>query len=76
MVAWARKEVPNVDGRTETEKFMDHWKAASGATSRKKDWVAAWRNWMRNADERLGRNGGGYRTTDKPGTLDEGFWER
>lgn len=76
MVAWARKDVPNVDGRVETEKFRDHWKAASGATARKKDWVAAWRNWMRNADERLGRSGTGYRAADKPGTLDEGFWER
>jgi hypothetical protein len=75
MVAWARKEVPHVDGRLETQKFIDHWTAASGATARKLDWVAAWRNWMRKADEQLGR-GNGYRPPGKPGTLDDGFWER
>jgi len=51
MVEWARSEVPNVDGRRETQKFMDHFRAASGATARKQDWVSAWRNWMRKADE-------------------------
>lgn len=52
MVAWARANVPHVDGRRETEKFVDHWRSASGAAARKTDWVAAWRNWMRKADER------------------------
>lgn len=56
MVAWARKEVPGVDGRRETEKFLDHWRSASGATASKRDWVAAWRNWMRKAAERLPSN--------------------
>ncbi len=55
MVAWAREHVPQVDGRRETERFIDHWHQASGATSRKRDWIAAWRNWMREADDRLGR---------------------
>jgi hypothetical protein len=76
MVAWARKEVPSVDGRLETKKFIDHFTAASGATARKVNWVAAWRNWMRKADEQLGR-GSGYRpAAARPGTLDDGFWER
>jgi hypothetical protein len=52
MVAWATANVPHVDGRRETAKFIDHWRAASGAVARKADWVAAWRNWMRKADER------------------------
>jgi hypothetical protein len=38
--------------RREHDKFVDHWRAASGATARKKDWDAAWRNWMRRAWER------------------------
>jgi hypothetical protein len=75
MVAWARANVPNVDGRVQTQKFTDHWKAASGANARKKDWVAAWRNWMRTADERLAQNGNG-RPQARAETLDDGFWER
>lgn len=27
--------------------FRDHWLAASGPTSRKADWLATWRNWIR-----------------------------
>ena len=34
-------------------RFCDHWRAASGATARKRDWDAAWRNWCRkDADMR------------------------
>lgn len=57
MVEWARLEVPHVDGRRETEKFVDYWRAASGSNARKNDWPAAWRNWMRKADEQLPRHG-------------------
>lgn len=32
----------------ETEKFVDHFRANG---DRKKDWVAAWRNWMRRVDD-------------------------
>lgn len=53
MVAWARDRVPLVDGRLETEKFMNYWQAATGKGSTKRDWVATWRNWMLNARERL-----------------------
>jgi hypothetical protein len=52
MVAWARDRVPHVDGRTETEKFINYWKAKSGAGATKVDWPATWRNWMLNAAER------------------------
>ena len=57
MVAWARTHVPYVDGRRETEKFINHYTAASGAVARKRDWAAAWRNWMYKADDDLGRAG-------------------
>ena len=52
MVAWAREHCPGVDGRYETQKFVDYWKAKSGANATKVDWLATWRNWMRNAAER------------------------
>jgi hypothetical protein len=51
LLAWAREQVPDVNLRRETEKFTDHWRAASGQTARKRDWDAAWRNWMRRADD-------------------------
>lgn len=40
-------------------KFVDYWRAASGAKARKHDWDAAWRNWCRTeADFRpRGSNG-------------------
>lgn len=37
----------------EHEKFHDHWAQASGRTATKRDWDAAWRNWMRTAVDRL-----------------------
>lgn len=48
MVAWAQQETPLVDGRRETAAFIDHWKQAT-KNHRKRDWIAAWRNWMRRA---------------------------
>lgn len=61
MVAWAREHVPDVDGRRETAKFKDYWEAKSGKDATKKDWVAAWRYWMRGAQDRLPANGRSYR---------------
>lgn len=51
MVEWARIEVPDVDGRYETAKFVDYWRGKSGQAATKKDWAATWRNWMRKANE-------------------------
>jgi hypothetical protein len=49
MVAWARERCPHVDGRRETEKFINHWRSKPGANATKLDWVATWRNWMLTA---------------------------
>ena len=51
MVAWARTHAPGVDGKRETERFIDHWNSAGGSNARKRDWVAAWRNWLRKAED-------------------------
>lgn len=51
MVAWARDECPDVDGRRETAKFVDYWRGVSGQRGTKRDWTATWRNWMRKAQE-------------------------
>ena len=44
---WARDEVPGIDVDRGTRMFVDHFRAASGPNAAKKDWVAAWRNWLR-----------------------------
>lgn len=71
MTEWARREVPALiaagRGKYETDKFVDHWHQASGATARKRDWPAAWRNWMRRADDELGKQS---RTAPKSTTND------
>lgn len=80
MAEWARKEVPGLIGaglgKYETDKFIDHWHQASGANARKVDWAAAWRNWMRRADDDLGarsRGGshGGAGNGFRPSTTDQ-----
>ena len=57
MVTWARQRVPQVDGRTETEKFINHFRAKAGRDAVKLDWVLTWKNWMLNATERTGKSG-------------------
>jgi hypothetical protein len=51
MVQWARENTPDVDGREETQAFMDYWRAKPGKDGVKTDWVATWRNWMRKAQK-------------------------
>jgi len=55
MAKWGAKNAPDVDGATQTAQFVDHWTAASGSPATKVDWTAAWRTWMRNAQERAVR---------------------
>lgn len=64
MVAWARERVSHVDGRTETEKFINYWSAKSGRDATKLDWEKTWKNWMLTAAERQGRASpaNGYRS--------------
>jgi hypothetical protein len=46
MRAWAQRDVPGVNMERETEQFLDHHRAKGNVF---KDWIAAWRTWMRNA---------------------------
>lgn len=40
----------------EALKFRDHWHSATGPNSRKADWFATWRNWIRrNTDGKAGQ---------------------
>lgn len=65
MKAWATSEVPGLDIAAHTREFVDHWRAASGPTATKRDWVAAWRNWMRKAHRWNAPRGGAKPTPDQ-----------
>ena len=53
LVDWAKMETPLVNQALETPKFVDYHKS-KGSTF--KDWTAAWRNWMRNAQAYAARD--------------------
>ncbi len=46
----ARPELGATGVQLEADKFRDHWHAATGAKASKADWLATWRNWVRNAN--------------------------
>lgn len=46
-----RSRYPFVDFDHELEKFRDHWDAEAGSRASKRNWTAAWRNWIRRAVE-------------------------
>jgi hypothetical protein len=52
LVAYAEKELPNVDTAKLAESFTDYWQAAAGAKARKLDWDATWRTWVRRSCDR------------------------
>jgi hypothetical protein len=52
MRAWARTECPHVNPDDEFKRFADYWRAKPGKDACKLDWLATWRNWMRNAEDR------------------------
>lgn len=51
MRKWARERTPEIDVITETEKFVNHWRAKAGKDATKHDWIATWRNWMLKAED-------------------------
>jgi Helix-turn-helix domain len=58
MAQWARDNVPELiaqgRGKRETDKFINYWRSKTGRDATKLDWDATWRNWMLNAEDRLG----------------------
>lgn len=55
---WALSEKPELkadDIRRMADTFKDHWLAnANRATGKKADWLATWRNWVRNSKAAVG----------------------
>jgi len=52
----------------EANRFRDYWIAKSGKDATKRDWLATWRNWIRNYLERRGSNG---QWANAPGKVDD-----
>lgn len=47
---WAQEQgLSDAEIKLESERFKDYWIAASGKTASKLDWLATWRNWIRNS---------------------------
>lgn len=53
MTAWALEWCPNLDAKSEINKFKDYYRAVAGRNQFRTDWEAAWRLWMTNSQERI-----------------------
>lgn len=52
---WAVKEGYAHDQiKVEADKFKDYWHGVPGSKGVKLDWLATWRNWMRNSQQKAG----------------------
>jgi uncharacterized protein YdaU (DUF1376 family) len=60
---WAKGERPDLDPTAVSEKFRDYWVSKPGKDGTRLDWLATWRNWVRN--ESAGRLGGNNRHEHK-----------
>lgn len=45
---WCRKKRPELNPRETFDAFRDYWIAQPGSKGVKADWMATWRNWVRN----------------------------
>ncbi|WP_202844755.1 hypothetical protein [Luteimonas saliphila] len=52
--AWAAAKRPDLDLTEQGEKFADFWRSQPGVKGRKTDWLATWRNWIRNEKRAAG----------------------
>jgi hypothetical protein len=50
MRTWAATEAPHVDLEHATREFCDYWRSIPGQRGRKLDWVATWRNRIRECE--------------------------
>ena len=46
--AWALTERPDLNPERTAASFADYWRGKAGKDGRKVDWLATWRNWVRN----------------------------
>jgi hypothetical protein len=55
-IDWAKRERPDVNVPSQSDRFRDYWTAKTGKEATKLDWSATWRNWIRNAHAENGRS--------------------
>jgi hypothetical protein len=55
MVTWAKEKCPHVDGKLETEKFVNYWQSKAGRDACKLDWVKTWKNRMLDVEQQASR---------------------
>lgn len=71
-LAWAlneRREFSEAVMRKVGEAFGDHWRAATGKSATKLDWLATWRNWVRNQRPPFGAQRAGPAFGAKPSSF-------
>lgn len=56
MIEWAKANVPGLDVKRSTTKFVNHWHSDGSAKAKKLNWHRAWQNWMYGDHERLPAN--------------------
>jgi hypothetical protein len=54
MREWAKSNTPEVDAELQTANFIDYWQSKAKDNT-KLDWLATWRAWMRNDQDRKSR---------------------
>jgi hypothetical protein len=68
LLAWAKKERPDVLVEREIEIFRDYWIAQPGQKGVKLDWDATFKNWIRRANSVQGKLFGQKPSSGIPGT--------
>ena len=48
MIEFCKTERPELQIKAVADSFRDYWVSVAGAKGRKADWLATWRNWVRN----------------------------
>ena len=51
-LTFCQSERPDLDPDSVFARFADYWRAQPGAKGRKSDWLATWRNWVRDERQR------------------------
>jgi hypothetical protein len=54
MREWSEKECPQIDLKTETQRFVNYYRAKTGQNATKLDWRATWENWILGARDKYG----------------------
>ncbi len=72
-IDFCKQERPDIDPRKTFDAFRDYWIAQPGSKGLKADWLATWRNWVRNT--RVSPNTQQAKN-DRKSELIFGSWER